>query len=271
MTSTLLHAATARTTGAQLIADMREGSLLVFWSAVLMTVGAVICVGLQTVDTRLINGVSVWLKPAKFFISLAIQFATVAWAMSLLPAAERALRAVRWPILVMLFWGWAEMAYLVFRASRAEASHFNRSDAFALIAYSVMGFGAVTLTVVAGYIGYRLWKHRRNGLWTEAASVGLIAGCILGTLAGIYLSAQTGHSVGGDVSDATGTGVFSWSTTGGDLRIAHFVGLHAAQIIPLAALSTKRSAVWGAAFACTVLTAGTFLLAVAGIPLLRAN
>jgi hypothetical protein len=267
MTTTLLA---PRPAGLQLIDDMRSGSQPVWWTTLSFAALAVVCVGLQMVDPRLINGVNVWLKPAKFFASLAIQFATVSWALTFLPALERNGRAIRWSMLVMIFWGWMEMAYLVFRASRAEASHYNNDGVFAQVAYSVMGFGAVSLTAVAGFVGFKLWKHRRNSIWTEAASVGLIAGAVLGTIAGAYLSAQAGHHVGGNTSDASGTGLFAWSTTGGDLRIAHFVGLHATQIIPFAALSGKRSVVYGATAAVSVLTVVTFGMAYFGVPLLRA-
>jgi hypothetical protein len=161
------------------------------------------------------------------------------------------------------------MVYILFRASRAEGSHFNTATPDAALLYAIMGVGAVTLTLTAGYIGWRLWRNRRDGLWTEAAALGLMAGAVLGTVAGAYLSSQTGHSVGGDLSDATGTGFFNWSTTGGDLRIAHFVGLHAAQIIPPAALTGQRRMVWLAVVTCAIVTAGTFALALLGVPLFK--
>jgi hypothetical protein len=260
---------TLRPAGLQLIDDIRDGSRPVWWSVIAFCAFTIICVVLQQFDTRMINGVNVWLKPAKFFASLAIQFATVSWALSMLPKAERNARSMRGLMLLMIFWGWLEMAYVVFRASRGEPSHFNDADAFARIAYSVMGLGAVSMTVIAGYVGIRLWRHRRDGLWTEAAAVGLFFGAILGTVAGAYLSAQTGHTVGGSATDTAGTGLFAWSTSGGDLRIAHFVGLHAAQIIPFAALSGRRDVVWGSAVLCAALTLGTFAMAVAGIPLFK--
>ena len=256
--------------GLAIIDRIRSASPAIWNTVLAMSALALLCVVLQYVDTRLINGVSVWMKPAKFFSSITIQFATVGWAMSYLPQQLQRQRSITWPVLVMLASGWLEMAYIVFRAARAEASHFNLETLFAQVAYSMMGLGAVSMTAVAGYIGFRLWRHRSQGLWTEAAALGLMFGALLGTLAGAYVSAQTGHSVGGDPTDATGTGFFGWSTTGGDLRVAHFVGLHAAQIIPFAALSGRRSLVWLAALLCTVLTAGTFLLAISGTPLFRA-
>jgi predicted small integral membrane protein len=264
MTSMTLE--TRGTVGGQLLHTIRTTSPALWWSIVGMLVGTVVCLGLQHVDPRLVNGSNTWIKPAKFFASLAIQFGTVAWALQFLPDTDRDARGVRWSIAAMVIASWAELAYIVFRASRAEASHFNTGTPEAAMLYSIMGIGAVTLTLTAGYIGWRIWR-RRDGLWAEAAALGLMFGALLGTVAGGYLSAQSGHSVGGDPTDATGTGFFGWSTTGGDLRIAHFVGLHASQIIPLAALTLRRDVVWLATAFCILVTIGTFAVAIAGIPL----
>jgi hypothetical protein len=258
----------ADSVGQALLAQLRASPAL-WYTVVAMIIGTVVCIVLQQLDPRLINGANVWMKPAKFFFSLAVQFATVAWALQFFSTAERVSRVVRWSIAAMLAAGWIEMAYIIIRASRAEASHFNTATPEAALLYSIMGIGAVTISATAGYIGWRIWRHRQNGLWTEAAALGLMAGAVLGTIAGAYMSAQTGHGVGGDVTDATGTGFFGWSTTGGDLRIAHFVGLHAAQIVPLAALSGARVVVYGAVLVCALLTLGTFALAALGIPLFR--
>jgi hypothetical protein len=268
MTTTALSSARP-TAGEALYTAIRTSSPLLWWTIAAMVAGSVISLGLQQIDGRLINGVNAWIKPAKFFASLAIQLGTVAWALQFLPAVERQSRTVRWSLVAMVIAAGTEMIYISVRAAQGEASHFNTGTPIASLLYSLMGIGAVTLTLTAAIIGWRIWRHRKNGLWTEAAALGLIVGAVLGTVAGAYLSAQTGHSVGGDLTDTTGTGFFGWSTTGGDLRIAHFVGLHATQLVPLTALTGKRSAVWLVALLCGVLTVGTFALAVAGVPLFR--
>jgi hypothetical protein len=94
-------------------------------------------------------------------------------------------------------------------------------------------------------------------------------GALLGTIAGAYLSSHTSHWIGGDLNDAAGVGFFHWSTTGGDLRVAHFIGLHTSQAVPLAALSGRRWVVYGVAALCAVLMAVAFGMATLGIPVLR--
>lgn len=253
--------------GAELAQRIRGASPLIWWTVIAMLALSVICVVLQSVDTRLINGANVWHKPAKFFFSIAVQFATVGWGASLLPVAEQARRGMRRTIAIMVAAGWLEMAYIVFRASRAEASHFNRSSATAEVLYSLMGLGAVAMMLAAGYVGLRLWRNRDGNLLKESVALGLMLGAVLGGVAGAYMSSQYGHGVGGDPTDATGTGFFGWSTTGGDLRIAHFAGIHAAQIVPLAAFSGSRRFMWLAALFYTALTVGALAQAVMGFPL----
>ncbi len=250
-----------------LLEHMREGSRALWVSAMAMTVLALVCFSLQMIDARMVGDANTWHKPAKFFFSIAVHFATVSFAISLLPAVERTRRALRGALGLLIFSSWGELTYIAFRAARAEASHFNDSTAVAQVAYALMGLGALTMTATTFYVGWRLWKHRRDGLASEATALGLMLGAVLGTLAGGYMSSQTGHGVGG--VPGTGVGFFGWSTTGGDLRIAHFIGLHAVQLVPLAALTERRSMVLFTALLCTLLTALLFLQALAGMPLLR--
>ena len=249
--------------------DTRSGNMWL-WALMLTCVaGLLLCIGLMLIDHRMLNGVNVWDKPAKFFLSFIVQFSTVGWALSFLPSAQRNARRVKVAVAAMSFAAWLEMAYMIFRASRAEASHYNDTSVFAQVMYGAMGLGALTLVGTAFFIGYLVWRNRKQSLMTLAAGLGLMLGMVLATFAGVYMSAQTSHWVGGEMSDVHGLGFFGWSTTGGDLRVAHFAGMHAAQFIPMAALIGNRRVVYGVAAAMTLVTAALFILGANGIPILR--
>ena len=251
----------------RLLNDARDGNDWLWRSTLAFGAGLLICMALMLIDHRLFNGVSVWDKPAKFFLSLGVQFATVSWAISLLP--KRDATGVRVAAVAMSLAAWFELIYMMFRASRSEASHFNDTTILAHVMYGAMGIGALTLTTTAFYIGYIVWQQRKQSLIVEATGLGLMLGMILATVAGGYMSAQTSHWVGGDLNDAHGLGIFAWSTTGGDLRVAHFVGMHVAQFLPLAAVSGDRRLVLFLAAVSVLATGVIFIQAVLGNPLLH--
>lgn len=253
----------------QFFRDCQAGSRALSIHALLLLGCFAVTLVLYAVDDRTLVGANVWHKPAKFFFSLAVQLATVAWALSLVAVEVRQRRSIRLAVWLMIGAAWFEQAYMVFRAARGEASHFNNGDLFAQVAYALMGLGALTLVVTAAWIGFVIWRNRSGDLWREAAGIGLMLGSALALLAGGYMSQGSGHWVGGELSDANGLPVFLWSTTGGDLRVAHFVGQHAMQAVPFAALSGHRAAVWLVAVIITFATLITFFQAVMGIPLFR--
>lgn len=264
MTSAILHISSAPIE--RLISQSRRGSSALWFSAIAMVILALAGVALSQFDARLFNGISVWDKPAKFFLAVAVQFATVAFALGFI---ERS-RSTSIAASVLLLSGWAENLYIAYRAALGEASHFNSTSAIASVAYALMGLGAVAMTATSGFIGWKVWRAKAGALLQEAAGFGLVAASVLGTVAGVAISIHGGHWVGGEMSDAHGLGFFSWSTTGGDLRVAHFVGLHLAQALPLAALSGSRHIVIAAAVLGAAAVAATFVMGLMGMPLFTA-
>ena len=85
-----------------------------------------------------------------------------------------------------------------------------------------------------------------------------------------YLASGSGHWIGGDQTDATGLPFFHWSTTGGDLRPAHFAALHLMQAVPLIAWfwPDKRIAL-ASLIAGVAIVGGLSTQALMGLPLLR--
>ena len=90
--------------------------------------------------------------------------------------------------------------------------------------------------------------------------------------------AHGSHSVG--IKDGgPGLPIVNWSTKGGDLRAAHFLGLHALQVLPITAflISKHRSWTIGLKTAYVFALSGAYALLIAllyfeaihGLPLLR--
>jgi hypothetical protein len=247
------------------------------WGIVYLVL-TVLMLGLGVVDDRLINGVSVWNKPFKFCLSLSAYFFTLCWFAPLLGPGYFQRLPGRILTAVAVVCAVLEIAYIIFQASLGEASHFNTDTAFHAAAYSLMGLGAVLLVCVCAWLGVAvLLRHRRRlSPYAFAAGLSLVLTAVLGGGFGGYLGSQSGHWVGGAATDAGGSMLFHWARDGGDLRVAHFFGMHAMQVIPLAGwLLGLRSegragilAVAGVAAVYSALTIATFVQALGGRPFL---
>lgn len=253
----------------------RQDGSLYSASPVLMTTAFILMIGfffanvLQEFDPRLFNGVNVWEKPAKFFLSLSLHAATLGWGLSLLPTNELHKPGVRRAAWLFAAAATIEIIWIVWYASQGQASHFNRTDPVAAAIYPVMGAVAVSLTAITVFAGWRLLR-KGTSVMAFAAGSGFILAGVLTTIVAGYMSSQTGHSVSGDPTDETGLFFLHWSTTGGDLRPAHFAALHIAQAVPLVAwIWPKRPVVWLSLLVSTLVVAALFWQALAGIPFLR--
>ncbi|MCX5065569.1 hypothetical protein OOJ91_06705 [Micromonospora lupini] len=209
--------------------------------AVVATVGIL-------VDPRVLTGAPIWLKPFKFAVSFVLYGATLAWMLSLLPGRSRiAERAV----LVIVTVAVLENVWLVGQVLRGQTSHFNASTPLNTALFAAMG-AAISVLFVAHLVIGIVVLIRRIPDRVAATAVGWGLGLsLLGMLAAVPMALPMqdpgiegisgAHSVG--VADGgPGLPVVGWSTTGGDLRIGHFVGLHALQALPILALLLTRFA-----------------------------
>lgn len=218
--------------------------LMVFVAA--MAVLTVVAgIGVVT-DPRVLTGAPIWLKPLKFSISFVLYATTLAWMLSLLP---RRSRVAEWAATVIVAMSVAEMVVIVGQVLRGTTSHYNETTPLNAVLWQVMGAAIMVLFIAHFVIGVMVLRGRMADR-TVRYAVGLGIGLsLLGMLvaAPMVLPGQApavegiagAHAVG--VPDGgPGLPLVGWSTTGGDLRIGHFVGLHALQALPILAILLNR-------------------------------
>jgi len=253
----------------------RRNHILCLVAAANLTLTIVFTV-LMALDGRTLLGRNVWTKPWKFAISIAIFAGTMGWILPSLSLDNRIERAVS---LIIGSAMTIEIVLISMQAARGVASHFNDSTPMDTAIYAVMG---VTITISSIAVAYVLWRFVRNPPSLAPAYLwGLRLGMFLFVVASIegwVMVAYSGHGIG--VENATaGLPLLNWNLTSGDLRVAHFVGLHALQILPLVGygaatwerLSTHQS-IWivgAGSLLYGSVTILAFLQAILGHPVVR--
>ncbi len=212
--------------------------------AALMAVVAAACLVGGLVDDRVVTGAPVWDKPAKFSLSILVYAVSWSWLIARLPRFRRQAHVVGTVVAVALV---IEQAVIVGAAAAGTTSHFNVTTPLATALWGVMAASVTVLYLCAFLTSLAVLRLR---LPDPALTLGIRAGALI-ALVGIGLAylmtsptaAQLAdfhrvagaHTVGA-ADGGAGLPVLGWSTTSGDLRIPHFVGMHALQLLPVAAL-----------------------------------
>lgn len=186
-------------------------------------------------DDRMLDGENVWLKPLKFELALAIYAATLAMMVPLAGARAAASGGARWLARLFAIGAGVEMSWIIFQAARGTRSHFNETTPIEGAMYSVMGVLAVVLVVAPLVLAPSAWRERTGGL-RAGILAGLALNLLLGGTIGSMLAEPEYEFIGGAATPEGGLPFLGWLTTGGDLRIAHFLGLHALQAMVVAGI-----------------------------------
>jgi len=181
-------------------------------------------------DHRQLIGINLWTKSIKFAISITIYCFTWPLLLQYFPFERLKQRFVNFTVFAMTF----EMLAIASQAARGQLSHYNTSGIYNALLFSAMGIVIVSQTLFALYMGIRFFKVKIPQitpalLWAIRLGI-MMAGFF--ALEGGIMASRLAHTVGA-ADGGPGIPFFNWSRIAGDLRIAHFMGLHALQIIPL--------------------------------------
>ena len=188
-------------------------------------------------DAREILGISPWIKPMKFAASIALFVWTLGWFLRYLGEPRWLLTLIRAGVSAAMI---VEIFCITVQAARGAPSHFNTATAFDATVFAIMSLAVVGNTLLV-IVVFSLFFWDCQDL-PEAYLWGIRLGLVIFVLAnmeGLLMVLHMGHTVGA-ADGGAGLPFLNWSVEAGDLRVAHFAGLHGLQAVPLAGYLLSR-------------------------------
>lgn len=250
------------------LVELRSRNKILYWFGWYNFLFGMICIALMTVDSQQILGVSRWLKPMKFFTSVWIMVWTMGWILHHL-YSEKAKKTITWLIVISMF---AENAIITLQSYRGQQSHFNVKQPLDGILFGIMGLMIVVFTFTIIYVTILFFFQKNIQLpegYLTGIRLGLICFLIFSIEGGMMIN-RFSHTVGA-ADGSEGFPLVNWSKASGDLRIAHFFGMHSLQILPLAGWylfkSKKQVIIFSSIY--FIFVSFLFIQAMAGLPITK--
>lgn len=207
--------------------ESRNETLFYFSAALFLM--SVIFYLLTKITSIQVAGINAWFKPFKFAISIAIYCSTMAWFCYELPNFN--IKLFNWANIFLFSF---EIIYITIQAARKQESHFNWTTPFYRMMFGGMAIAAIAITIYAAYVGLKFFQTNFPNIpvyyvWAIRLSIFIF---IIFSFEGILMGGRQTHTVGARVQ-TTFLPLMKWNMKEGDLRVAHFIGMHALQIIPL--------------------------------------
>jgi hypothetical protein len=198
---------------------------------------AVLITGVQF-DTRTILGINPWIKPIKFSVSIAIYVWTLAWYLRYLSGRRRAVRMISWGVSISVV---SEIVGITLQSARGVPSHFNSATPLDAAIFAAMGMmiGINTVLLIRVCVLFFVDHPDISTGYLWGIRFGLIL-FLLASFEGVFMVLHGSHTVGAPDGGA-GLPFVNWSREHGDLRVMHFAGMHALQLLPLAGYWLGRS------------------------------
>ncbi|WP_026707458.1 hypothetical protein [Flavobacterium frigidarium] len=211
------------------IKELKVRNDALFYFGLLCLLLSVICIVLTKTTSTQLHGVNAWFKPFKFAVSLGLYSWTMAWYCHYL--SDFNTTPFNWTVIILFG---LELLYIIFQASKGQLSHYNTSTPTYSLLYSLMGLVAAVVTLYTACIGLLFFTQSFPELpsyYVWSIRLGILIFVVFSFEGGL-MGSRMNHSVGA-INDNSNMWLIGWSKTVGDLRVAHFIGMHALQLLPL--------------------------------------
>lgn len=249
------------------IQELKQKNETLFYFGLVCLIFSIICLIFAKSTNTQVYGVNAWYKPFKFAFSTLTYAWAMAWYCSYLK--EFNINLFNWSTITFLGF---EIVYIALKASKGQLSHYNLSTPFYSVMFSLMALAATLATLYTAYVGLLFFKQSfpdlpDNYVW--AIRLGIIIFVIF-SFEGFVMGSRLNHSVGA-LNDNSNWFIIGWSKTVGDLRVSHFIGMHALQVLPIISYYILRNTklTIGLALIYGLLALLTLIQALEGRPLLK--
>ncbi len=250
------------------ISELKQRNQLLFWFGLFNIVVGLLCFLLMQFDEQQILTANRWLKPMKFYFSVGLMIFTMGWLLYYLNNTKK-IRKYSWLLIITMFF---ENALILLQAIRGTTSHYNESTLVDGTIFNLMALFILIFTITFVFICVSFFRQKEFFI-----SESYLWGIRLGLLFFIFFSLEGGmmiglaqHTVGGS-DGGPGLPLTNWSTKYGDLRIAHFFGLHSLQVLPLVGyyIAKSKNQIIVLSIIYFVIVMAVFIQALAGMPLIK--
>ena len=213
----------------EFIQNIKERNETLFYFGTVCLIFSILFLILAKTTTTQVYGVNAWFKPFKFAFSTLAFAWTMAWYCYYLPNFN--IKIFNWSVIILLGF---EIFYIAFQANKGQLSHYNISTPVYATLYSMMALAASIVTLYTAYVGILFFTNSFPQLpdyYLWAIRLGIIIFVIF-SFEGFAMGSRLNHSVG-VLNDNSNWFILGWSKTVGDLRVSHFIGMHALQVLPI--------------------------------------
>jgi hypothetical protein len=240
-----------------------------FYYGLLCLASSIIFLILTKYTKTQVYNVNAWYKPFKFAFSTFLFVWAMAWYCSYLPNFNSKL--FNWSVIILLGF---EIIYIAFQASKGQLSHYNVSTPIYSALFSMMALAATLVTIYTAYVGFLFFSNSFPNLpdyyvWAIRLSIVIF---VIFSFEGFAMGSSLNHSVGA-LNDNSNWFIVGWSKTVGDLRVSHFIGMHALQVLPILSFYVLKNTklTIGISLIYGLLALATLIQALQGKPLIKSK